>query len=148
MYNTLNCKLWNKIGCLLVIAMIIFSITLTVMHVGAFHPQPSAYSVTVEKTSPIGKQAQSGLSETQIPFDISRFTNGSHKILVNRTTGIRVYGFTLDNITIQIFNNDTMFNTFNFSIPSAESVSLHYYDFKDLSNPEPEFKPKIFHKYT
>ncbi|MFX1254903.1 MAG: hypothetical protein ACFFCZ_25050 [Promethearchaeota archaeon] len=125
--------------------MISFSITLTVMHVGAFHPQPSAYSVTVEKTSPIAKQAQSGLSETQIPFDISRFRKGSHQILVNRTTRIRVYGFTLDNVTIQIYNNDTTFNTFNLSIPSAESASLHYYNFKDLSNPEPEFKPEITH---
>ena len=108
--------------------MISFSITLTVMHVGAFHPQPSTYSVTVEKTSPIAKQAQSGLSEMQIPFDISRFTNGSHKILVNRTTGIRVYGFTLDNITIQIFNNDTMFNTFNFSIPVIKRPSSKCYE--------------------
>ncbi|MFX1255651.1 MAG: hypothetical protein ACFFCZ_28870, partial [Promethearchaeota archaeon] len=32
---------------------------------------------------------------------------------------------------------------FNLSIPSAESASLHYYNFKDLSNPEPEFKPEI-----
>ncbi|MFX0063616.1 MAG: hypothetical protein ACFFC7_15705, partial [Candidatus Hermodarchaeota archaeon] len=57
--------------------------------------------------------------------------------------GIRVYGFTLDNITIQIYNNDTMFNTFNISFPSEERASLHYYDFKDLNNPEPEFKPEI-----
>ncbi|MFX1533330.1 MAG: hypothetical protein ACFFDI_03780 [Promethearchaeota archaeon] len=137
----MNCKLWNKICCLLVIAMISFSITLTVMQVGAFQPQPSAYSVTVEKTSSIAKQAQNGLSETQIPFNISRFTNSSHKILVNRTTGIRVYGFTLDNITFQIYNNDTLFNTFNISFPSAESASLHYYDFNDLS--DPESKPEI-----